>query len=333
MNYNKHQNHNSKLSLASRQAAVFGISLFVILLTVVLVFVFTRNDNPKSDAIHSDSVTTYDVNPITTSPSEITSKITEAAETEKESKPVTNVVDTLGGDTTEDSTTKSVSETSSWTPVITAPDELAEQYPGIVLTETTDAGDDYIKQIIFLGDSTTYGLKYYKALEAEQVWTPSSGTLTLDKQSFAKILYPNDGTEILIKEAAAKSKPKYMVITLGVNGISYLDEETFKKEYTNLIQDILAASPDTIVMIQSIFPVARSYQYQKSINNEKINQANIWLVEMADSLGLKYLNTASVLMDDEGYLPEDYQNGDGLHLNEVSAALVVQYIRTHAYVK
>ncbi len=346
MNYDRNNREDDELSLGAKQAVVFGITLLVILLTAILVYIFTHDAKEDAGSIQTDSgITTDGEIAVITDPPATSAPETEAPETVEDIRPVTSIDDIIGDITTAvtsdetvgESAAESAPETSSWTPVVTAPDALAEQYPGVVLTETTDAGEAYVKQIIFLGDSTTYGLKYYEVLDGgkqtKQVWTPTSGTLTLDKQSFAKILYPDDNTEILIKDAAAKKKPNYMIITLGVNGISYLDEETFKKEYTNLIKDIQKASPDTIIMLQSIFPVARSYQYQKSINNEKINAANTWVVEIAKELGLRYLNTASVLMDAEGYLPEEYQNGDGLHLNEVSAALVIKYIRTHAYVE
>ncbi len=352
MNYNQRGDNDGELSLGAKQAAVFGITLLVILLTVILVVIFTRNEKPsETGGIQTNSGITTDSEFVITDAPETLPPVTDAPETDEDIKPITSIDDILGteastdtaaetdADTTDTSTATDTPapETSSWTPIVTAPDALAEQYPGVVLTETTDAGEAYVKRFIFLGDSTTYGLKYYEVLDGgkqtTQVWTPTSGTLTLDKQSFAKILYPDNNTEILIKEAAGLKKPEYMVITLGVNGISYLEEEDFKREYKNLIKDIQAASPDTTIMLQSIFPVARSYQYQKSINNEKINAANTWVVEIAKELGLRYLNTASVLMDEEGYLPEEYQNGDGLHLNEISAAMVIKYIRTHAYVE
>ena len=37
-----------------------------------------------------------------------------------------------------------------------------------------------------------------------------------------------------------------------------------------------------------------------------------------------------VLEDEEGFLPEAYQNGDGIHFNAHSCGIVLEYIRTHA---
>ena len=212
---------------------------------------------------------------------------------------------------------------------------VAPEEPSTILAESEDMGQEYIDQIVFLGDSTTYGLRYYKMLsggrETTQVWTPSSGTLTLSQQSFALIVYPEDDSEITILDAVAKKKPAMMVITLGVNGVSFMDEAYFKSEYTALVEGIQQTSPDTKIILQSIFPVAENYEYLGDINNENITQANKWVLDIAEATGVRYLDTQTVLKGADGWLPQEYQNGDGLHLNETSFALVLDYIRTHGY--
>ena len=204
-----------------------------------------------------------------------------------------------------------------------------------VLGVSADMGQSYIDNIVFLGDSTTYGMKYYAVLsggkETKQVWTPTSGTLTLSYQGFAAIWYPDDDEEISIREAVERKKPAMMVITLGVNGISFMDHDDFVSEYTSLVTDIMSISPDTKVIIQSIFPVASTYEYLGSINNEKITTANTWLLEIAENTGARYLDTISALMGSDGWLPQSLQNGDGLHLNTDGFNIILNYIRTHGW--
>lgn len=205
-----------------------------------------------------------------------------------------------------------------------------------ILGETPDAGVEYQDKIVFLGDSTTYSLLYYGVLsggkDSLQVWTPKSRTLSLDLALTTTILYPETGDEITIKEAVAQKKPEIMVITLGVNGISYMHDKKdyFISVYTKLVKLIQDASPDTEIILQSIYPVARSWEKTKSINNERIRLANEWIRQVAEDCGIHYLDTIRVLADEEGFLPESYQNGDGLHLNADSCGIVLNYIRTHA---
>lgn len=204
-----------------------------------------------------------------------------------------------------------------------------------LLAETEDMGQEYIDKIIFLGDSTTYGMKYYGVLSGgkntTQVWTPASGTLTLSNQGFATIVYPVSGEEIPIRDAVELEKPEMMVITLGVNGVSFMEEDYFKSEYKALVEDIKEISPDTKIILQSIFPIASNYEYQRDINNTKISAANGWILAIAEETDVKYLDTASILLGDDGFLPQAYHNGDGLHLNGETFELVLGYIRTHGY--
>ena len=121
------------------------------------------------------------------------------------------------------------------------------------------------------------------------------------------------------------------IITLGVNGVSMMDEDWFKTDYTALVQSIQAASPDTKIICNSIYPVENDYEQIESINNTNIPQANEWIKAVAEATGCKYADSASVLKAEDGSLREDYGNGDGIHLNADGFNAVLNYLRTHAY--
>ncbi len=192
--------------------------------------------------------------------------------------------------------------------------------------------DGYVDKLIFYGDSTTHGMKSYKVFgsrDTKQVWTPQSGTLALFRAATDLVWDPVAGEDKSLSDLCADNKPEYLVMTLGVNGVSMYDRDTFKIDYQNLINIILTASPDTKLILQSIYPVARSYAKQDVINNKKIQAANEWIVEIANENNLPYLNTYSALIGADGYLPESYQNGDGMHFNEVGFAAVMDYVKSH----
>ena len=200
------------------------------------------------------------------------------------------------------------------------------------LPETADAGQEYIDRLVFLGDSTTYGLKAYDVVDGDQVWTPSSGTLALFNQAVATIVYPKTGAEILITDAVADAQPEYMVLTIGVNGVSMMDEDAFKSDYTALVQRIQSVSPGTKIICNSIYPVESTYEAKNNgINNAKINAANGWILEVAEQTGCGYTDSASVLKGSDGCLIPEYGNGDGIHLCTAGFEAVLQYLRTHKY--
>ena len=217
-----------------------------------------------------------------------------------------------------------------------APSESAQPEGGAPtrLAETADAGIEYQDKFVFLGDSTTYGLKYYGVLSGgentTQVWTPESGTLTLSNQSIATIVYPETGEQITIADAAGRKQPEYLLITLGVNGVSFMDEEYFTSEYTALVKSIQQASPSTKIILNSIYPVASNYEYLSSINNELITRANGWIEQIAEDTGVRFLNTFEAIVGSDGWLPQQYQT-DGLHLNTDGFNVILNYLRTHEY--
>ena len=205
--------------------------------------------------------------------------------------------------------------------------------------EAAEVPDDYMDRITFLGDSTTYGLRHYGVLkggkDTTQVWTPKSGTLALFNISTATIVYPESKTdeEIPIIEAVKRKKPEYLVITIGVNGISMMNETQFKTSYKWLITEIVKASPNTKIIAHSMYPVASNYEYLSSINNDKITNGNKWIQDIANECGVMYLDTYSVLVGEDGWLPQKYQNGDGLHLNPEGFDIVLENIRNNPYNK
>ncbi len=214
----------------------------------------------------------------------------------------------------------------------------------VFLEQSEDAGKEYIDSFIFLGESTTYHLKNRGVLSGgqstTQVWGPKSGTLMLDRSTAScRIVYPESNEEIDIAEAVERKKPKYMLLTFGLNGatksISY-GVEYFKSCYTKLIDTIHSASPSTVIILQSCFPVAKnmdmsSYSVNVATLNEYIDIINTWTHELAAEKGLGYLNTAEILKDKNGFLQYEYQVGDGYHLTADAYRKMLYYMRTHAY--
>ncbi len=204
------------------------------------------------------------------------------------------------------------------------------------LPETPDAGMAYQDKLIFVGDSLTAHLVAREVLTGgkmtKQVWRTENNMLNLNSEvTAAKIIYPETGESMTIAEAAGKSKPEIMIVTLGTDwGVSFLTETDFKACYTALIRDIQTASPDTTVILQSIFPVTTSAK----LKNDKIDVCNGWVREIAAECGCPYLDTQTVLKGADNALKPEYCNSsDGIHLHKEAYEVILQYIRTHAYTK
>ena len=172
----------------------------------------------------------------------------------------------------------------------------------------------------------------------DPVWTGAEkNTITFKYVADVKILYPQTGEELTIKEAARKAQPEYLVITLGVTGgvSSNLEEEDFKRIYRTVVDGILEVSPDTKIILQSILPVTKVNQYEKTITNDKIIPFNGWVADLAKEYytaekNVYYADTFSALVDEEGYMRAEYGSGDGLHPCLAGYQAILRYLRTHA---
>ena len=206
------------------------------------------------------------------------------------------------------------------------------------LGETFDYGEHYVNGMIFVGDSVIAKMKdsglLYGGQETLQIWSGEGGDMSLDYNvDKAMIVDPASGSLITVAEAAASKNPKYIVITLGIrNGVQYCSEESFKEYYKKLISSVKETSPNTQMILQSVFPVSKNFEKNNAgITAEKIKIANVWISEIAKECGAAYLDTHSALCNTRGYLLSEYDSGDGLHLNNEGYKAVLQYIRTHGY--
>lgn len=210
----------------------------------------------------------------------------------------------------------------------------------VIVTEKNDNNQtNYLDDITFLGESTTYHLKSRGVLSGGkntlQVWGPKSGTLMLDPTiDDCRIIYPETNQEISLEDALRKKQPKIMLLTFGLNGATNFiarGDSYFKYCYQKLIDTIKKASPRTQIIINSCFPVAKNmdmsrYTIDSQVLNSYIDTLNKWAKEVAQTNGLYYTDSASVIKDDQGYLAPEYQVDDGYHLNSEAYKLILKYL-------
>lgn len=180
--------------------------------------------------------------------------------------------------------------------------------------------------VSFFGDSTTHGMiKYivhaqpqlgtsYATINRDQILTPPEGTFYLRNLPTTRIQYQDQS--FTINDALQRSKPRILIITVGVNGLAHWDEVQFTALYNQLLNQFEQASPRSQLILQSIFPTAKKRAAHLSMFTvDRVDLINSWIQKIADERGLVYINSAEALKGDDGWLRPEYQNGDGLHLN------------------
>ena len=197
-----------------------------------------------------------------------------------------------------------------------------------VAEETETGENDFIDELTFLGDSTTAHMQLRAAVDPSRVWAAQNRYLNLDSRiTYAKIIAPDTGKEELIADVAARLKPRYLVITLGIDyGVYYYRDkpDTFRHYYEKLLSSLQTASPETVLILQSIFPVGQNCH---AITKEMVQNANRIIRKIADARGLLYVDQTPVLANEAGYLREEFcYSEDGLHLTAAAYSAILSHL-------
>ena len=189
-----------------------------------------------------------------------------------------------------------------------------------------DASKDLLDELTFLGDSTTAHMQLRSSLRTEQIWAAKNRYLNLDSRiTYARIVAPDTNEEESIATVAKRLKPRYLVITLGIDyGVYYYREDlpTFRYYYEKLLSAIEEASPETTLILQSVFPVGRGAAV---ITNTMIANANAVIGDIARARGLTFIDQTAVLSDADGFLKEEYcYSDDGIHLTAAAYDAILQ---------
>ncbi len=182
--------------------------------------------------------------------------------------------------------------------------------------------------VYFFGDSTTAHLSLRGGIPRERVLTGPDSTVKFSAVNREKCVKMADGSIVTLAEAAERIKPEILVITLGVSGgAGFLGEEDFKAIYRKMLLSVREASPNTVIIAQSILPLSdKSVKYYKKITKEKVVEANGWIKEVCASLSVKYINTHDLLTDTSGYLKKEYQNDEYMHLTAAAYEVILNNI-------
>lgn len=198
-----------------------------------------------------------------------------------------------------------------------------------LLTETADAGTEYLDSTLFLGDSNTVRL-YNNGLISLQQFCAKEGIGTQVALNEGIVTFKNDTTHYTIAQAVAKMKPRRVVMTFGTNDTG-MEVADFINNYTALVQAIQEAYPYTDIIVNTVPPIPENHSNYPHMDQAKIDDFNMALLNMCEQLGVRFLNTAEVLKGENGYGQLDYYTDGDIHLKSAGLKAALNYLRTHAY--
>lgn len=197
-----------------------------------------------------------------------------------------------------------------------------------LLTETADAGTDYLNDTLFLGDSNTVRL-YNNGLISLQQFCAKEGIGTQVALSEGIVTFKKDSNHYTIPQAVAMMKPRRVVMTFGTNDTG-MEVSDFIAHYTALIQAIQQSYPYTDIIVNTVPPVPADHSNYPHMDQAKIDDFNMALLDLCEQLGVRFLNSAEALKGSDGYGVADYYTSGDIHLKSAGLKAVLNYIRTHA---
>ena len=197
-----------------------------------------------------------------------------------------------------------------------------------LLTETADAGTDYLNDTLFLGDSNTVRL-YNNGLISLQQFCAKEGIGTQVALNEGIVTFKRDSNHYTIPQAVAMMKPRRVVMTFGTNDTG-MEVSDFIAHYTALIQAIQQSYPYTDIIVNTVPPVPADHSNYPHMDQAKIDDFNMALLDLCEQLGVRFLNSAEALKGSDGYGIADYYTSGDIHLKSAGLKAVLNYLRTHA---
>ena len=207
-------------------------------------------------------------------------------------------------------------------------------YSATILPESSDAGQTYVDETLFLGDSNT--ARMYRMFDF-CTYDNAIGSVGMSAKSlatYACVELNNSGSYVTMAKAVAGMQPKRVIITFGTNDLSpSYKAADFVKNYQTGIESIVEAYPSVDILINAIPPLGQQHSNQ-SLTQTQVDEYNKALVEMCKEKGWKFLNSAEVLKDSAtGYAKSGYvESSDGIHLTSAAMEALFTYVRTHSYI-
>ncbi len=215
----------------------------------------------------------------------------------------------------------------------------------IALSENADWA--WFDDVVMIGDSVSLKLKNFVVKQRQTVsgyfgegqflasGSLGSGNALWDAED-KKAVHPTyQGEKMKLEQSIPLTGAKKIYMMLGVNDIAVYGLEGAVENYKILLDSIQAEVPDAQFYIQSATPICEGAEVG-ALNNENLVLYNDMLLAMCEERGIPFVDVASVLRDELGYLPRDYcsdPNGMGIHLQDTACQLWLGYLLEDAQLR
>lgn len=175
-----------------------------------------------------------------------------------------------------------------------------ERDSAVLSPQPVAAGADYFADAAFLVNSVSQGLDMYDydGLLTQADFYGTANLAAPDAMDYIRQMQDGDYGKIYIG--------------LGINEL-WRDTDVLRSCYAQMLEELMSYRTDSIIVLMGVPPVS-AYKSSTNANytRELVAAYNTMLLDLAEEWGVWYLDTGSVLADEEGYLPSEVTE-DGIH--------------------
>lgn len=189
------------------------------------------------------------------------------------------------------------------------------------------ADDSYFTDALFIGDSMMDDVEMLDLFPtANFVCQVGMSPTTLQ---YKQIRVKGSEERLTVFEAAQRAPHKKIYILLGGNSLDHKPLASCKQEYRDMIDQFIAAFPDSILYVISPPSGTEKAMQEKGLEARRFRDFRDFMVELAAEKGLYFLDFYVLLIDDQGFMDWRYDCGDGQHPHRGGYVLMEQLVRTH----
>ena len=177
--------------------------------------------------------------------------------------------------------------------------------------------------ILFCGSSLMGGFRIVDTFLAEDGYGDiSTGNISMGGTTIADFAAAQ-------KENIVAMQPGAIFINIGSVDVDRVASEVFDMQfmqdsYRDLLTYLRDNLPDCGIYVMAYYPS----QENTFRPNALVDECNVWVEELANELGLHFVNVSGVLKNDKGYLREDF-SADGIHLTDEAYRLVYEELKPY----
>ena len=212
---------------------------------------------------------------------------------------------------------------------LSAPDGLFRRLPVSTVPESSAVDESWFDDVCFIGHSQVVGMEKHFQLNSADYYAvighTARGVVDYDEYPL-----PNGGLGTLDQALHQKAYGK-VYIMLGINDCNDREDriEEFLKPMRQIMDLVTETQPEARIYLLSLAPVG-----SWTMNNAFYNPENTVLYsqavkDLSREYQTEYLDLFRLMADENGYMQDIFNAGDGIHIVSEQYGAIRDFIMTH----